>query len=1530
MEDRDFIDFKFGNHWASDFNLLAVSSGDRYSPPVYGSVNPNTATIAGKVGVYKWKTQINEKVFNIKIAFDNINGQILNQIKEWLNPFKIDKLVFKEEPYKYYWVALNTEPKLDFLPFLEETKVVNGIAFKEGVYKGEFELQFVCFDNYGYSDWQSFDENYDYVVKEIEGEEFISFNDGSDNNLIITKIEGNSKQRTREEVPGIVISGSEMTINEEYISNKTQFVIDGNSEQKSYEGYNRLDTTKSTTQTINGVTITINENSSITFNGTMTGVIWLELSNKNFNLPSGDYTWSLNPSYKLPSGDYMISVRTSSNVVKMACNFNSNVKQQTLSEDIENGFIAVYIGTITTFNNLTIYPMLVRGTYTSETIPSYEPYVGGQPSPNPDYPQEIEVIDGVNEFNSELELGIIDINGNKGSSTTRVRSDFNEIEPNTKYTISSSNNTLSIVPYYYDKNGLFISFDNGWKTMPFTFTTPNNCYKVKFLFKNSNDTIKVNDVTEIQLIEGTTKKPYLPYGHIGLRQSGKNVFPLNQYDVENIGDYGVKFNINNDILSIKGTSSKYPALTMWKDKHYASGEWWAEKININPTRGFYTKPNTNYILSLIINGTTGKGLTLRLGYETKITDAYSIKSSTQIIINDIEKLNFICIGVGPNEIYDCIVQIQLEENPTATSYEPYHEPKVIPINLNGNSLAKVEDVKDLLKVYRNGDVEIDKKTIKFVKDVFTESFKNDVCFYFQTYLDYDKTHETYTEMNNYFKHFFNSFVAGVTGSMLSWDGKLCCSVKYGEFGFTEDMTEAEALEKINDIISNKPIEIYCKLREDSREIIKLPSIDPIELWEGTNRFELITNLDTTMELTYNYLPAVPSIEEPSEIRNVGDNIQLFDNDNVTNIFLGSNGEISNNSDWRTSDYIKVSPLGNYTLSWLSDSSYFQVIIGMYDSNKNFIQTLNLTTSNIYEKNFQVLENCKYIRISYSIRVGGANVIRDKIKLEEGTKATPWSPYGMGGTEINVCNNNIFDFNVPQNSRVTVNDDGTITINGQGGFVLNFKKIILKAGMTYYQKLELVSGNITGCSIDQVFLGFNSSYWISQNIFRSYTPNEDVSSLGIWVHANAVFENAVIKLWTNTDKADFITSQYQTKTIPMQKPFRAIENVRDKFVKVDGVWYEEHNILRKIFDGSENWNRTLNSDNKTYRFGLAGVNYLKGSNYEEVPLFISNMFKPYPFFKLYNGEKIGISWWFNDTIKMIIINLKNDISLDDFKSQLVELYNAGTPVYVDYIAETPELIPCTEEQSKVLDEMENNLYSYEGTNHIFSTNEVSPLLSISYVPKQDIYIDYVVNQSNLLNDSAFYYENNIHKKSYFDAETGDATKSGISEDRPVYLYNAGTTTSNLNLTFDMIIPAEGSPLVINTESCKLTNNGIKILKQISSISVSNFSKYKPFLEIYDETPSNWQIQIDSNLCEIYLKHKTDKTKIISLNKFNDNQSFLSLANCNFVDYSKPFPTLITAISGTALENTVFNKLSVGASAQNYRLKNVNVEWKHTYL
>lgn len=119
--------------------------------------------------------------------------------------------------------------------------------------------------------------------------------------------------------------------------------------------------------------------------------------------------------------------------------------------------------------------------------------------------------------------------------------------------------------------------------------------------------------------------------------------------------------------------------------------------------------------------------------------------------------------------------------------------------------------------------------------------------------------------------------------------------------------------------------------------------------------------------------------------------------------------------------------------------------------------------------------------------------------------------------------NLLNFNVTQDSRVTVNDDGTVTINGTGGFSLNISQITLKSGVTYYEKVQLMSGEITSTenlSIEEVFMGFNSSNWITTDSFLSYTPSEDVSKTGIWVNAGATFKNAVIKLWANTDKSDF--------------------------------------------------------------------------------------------------------------------------------------------------------------------------------------------------------------------------------------------------------------------------------------------------------------------------------------------------------------------------------------------------------------------------
>lgn len=126
--------------------------------------------------------------------------------------------------------------------------------------------------------------------------------------------------------------------------------------------------------------------------------------------------------------------------------------------------------------------------------------------------------------------------------------------------------------------------------------------------------------------------------------------------------------------------------------------------------------------------------------------------------------------------------------------------------------------------------------------------------------------------------------------------------------------------------------------------------------------------------------------------------------------------------------------------------------------------------------------------------------------------------------------NLLDFNVTQNSKVTVNEDGTLTINGAGGFSLNIDKLQLKAGITYYQKVELISGSISGANINNTFLSFaGAGKWISSEIFTESSFNEDTEKTVIWINASATFDNAVIKIWANTNKSDF--EQYGASPSP---------------------------------------------------------------------------------------------------------------------------------------------------------------------------------------------------------------------------------------------------------------------------------------------------------------------------------------------------------------------------------------------------------------
>lgn len=152
----------------------------------------------------------------------------------------------------------------------------------------------------------------------------------------------------------------------------------------------------------------------------------------------------------------------------------------------------------------TMKPMFNKGT----TALEWEPYTGGNPSPNPDYPQEIESIKdsitfkriGKNYFNSEIEMGGYTAAGIKYASNTRVRSVNSFILKPGTYTISCPTATAIAINSAYENKEQTI-YDNNVLTI--TLEEEQNCVL----------TVETTDLlnAKIQIEKGTEATEYEPY-----------------------------------------------------------------------------------------------------------------------------------------------------------------------------------------------------------------------------------------------------------------------------------------------------------------------------------------------------------------------------------------------------------------------------------------------------------------------------------------------------------------------------------------------------------------------------------------------------------------------------------------------------------------------------------------------------------------------------------------------------------------------------------------------------------------------------------------------------------------------------------------------------------------------------------------------------------------------------------------------------------------------------------------------------------
>lgn len=257
-------------------------------------------------------------------------------------------------------------------------------------------------------------------------------------------------------------------------------VVKGNTVQNSTKGLNLINCTPKTT-TINGITMVNNGDGTYTVNGTATD---------DFDIALAPYTTKQNIYYTLsgcPSGGSKTTYYLDPRGYEYDTGRGTTIINP--NQDFSN-YIRIVIKKDVTVNNLLFKPMFNEG----QTAQPFEPYTGGQPSPSPEYPQEIKAVNelsgvmcGKNLINPATVANDYFINDQNGKLTPALKcnaTDYIKIQPNTNYYISKNPSKKGCWGAWYDKNKKHVKAITGDKYGT-VVTSPSNAHYIRLTLNYS-------------------------------------------------------------------------------------------------------------------------------------------------------------------------------------------------------------------------------------------------------------------------------------------------------------------------------------------------------------------------------------------------------------------------------------------------------------------------------------------------------------------------------------------------------------------------------------------------------------------------------------------------------------------------------------------------------------------------------------------------------------------------------------------------------------------------------------------------------------------------------------------------------------------------------------------------------------------------------------------------------------------------------------------------------------------------------------
>lgn len=407
---------------------------------------------------------------------------------------------------------------------------------------------------------------------------------------------------------------------------------------------------------------------SISANGTNNGVadsISLNSSNaintgRVLELSAGDYTISGS------KGDIEL-VAVVPNGAELATSSGGNSATFTLDSTTQV-FIRALVRLNKSVSNVVVYPMLESGS----TATSYEPYVGGIPSPNPDYPQDVQTVTGEQTVTTTGK-NLVDW-GTQAFTTYKQYSNI-LISAGT-YTFSAnvtSNDTQSTVSrvYFYNGGNLggYISLTRGNRASATVTLATDVDRVIMYASADYSSSVGKNATySNIQLEKGSTPTTYQAYTSQSLPISltSKNLF-----DKDNPNTIEGYFNLDYPQI----TATTYPA-----------------SIYIP------CEPNTTYTVQRYESGLVHTVV----GYTTEVpqigTTVYGIQLHTQgvVTITTGNNAKYLVARIYHNNqdtltFDEILATVQIEKNSQPTPYAPYYN----------YELCKIGDYQDY--IYKSGD-----------------------------------------------------------------------------------------------------------------------------------------------------------------------------------------------------------------------------------------------------------------------------------------------------------------------------------------------------------------------------------------------------------------------------------------------------------------------------------------------------------------------------------------------------------------------------------------------------------------------------------------------------------------------------------------------------------------------------------------------------------------------------------------------------------------------------------------------------------